>query len=198
MSSRLIWALISFTCEELSVKRSNRLVILVGVLLAVLAFVGIVVFLNQAGRTHDRPTTNGHRHRRHRGHRHRRPGDPGPGRDRARSRRTPCEQTRIARSIAADRLARHCCPSPQASRSPARRPDRWRSGQLRRAAARARREGDRLPGRPRHRPRLPDHPGDHIDIVIAQDVTPIQQTADSVAEQQNNSERRPATRPSPD
>jgi len=28
--------------------------------------------------------------------------------------------------------------------------------------------------------------GDHIDIVIAQDVTPIQQTADSVAEQQNN------------
>ena len=30
--------------------------------------------------------------------------------------------------------------------------------------------------------------GDHIDIVIAQDVTPIQQTADSVAEQQNNSD----------
>ena len=59
MSSRLIWALISFTCEELSVKRSNRLVILVGVLLAVLAFVGIVVFLNQARheRTADEPTT---------------------------------------------------------------------------------------------------------------------------------------------
>ena len=31
-------------------------------------------------------------------------------------------------------------------------------------------------------------PGDHIDVVIAQDVTPIQQTADSVAEQQNNSD----------
>lgn len=29
-------------------------------------------------------------------------------------------------------------------------------------------------------------PGNHIDIVIAQDVTPIQQTADSVAEQQDN------------
>ena len=28
--------------------------------------------------------------------------------------------------------------------------------------------------------------GDHIDIVIAQDVTPIQQTADSVAEQRDN------------
>jgi hypothetical protein len=28
--------------------------------------------------------------------------------------------------------------------------------------------------------------GDHIDIVIAQDVTPIQQTADSVAEQRTN------------
>jgi Flp pilus assembly protein CpaB len=30
--------------------------------------------------------------------------------------------------------------------------------------------------------------GDRIDIVIAQDVTPIQQTADSVAEQQNNND----------
>ena len=41
-------------------KRSNRLVILVGVLLAVLAFVGIVVVLNQAGTgggTADQPTT---------------------------------------------------------------------------------------------------------------------------------------------
>ncbi len=33
--------------EGVSVKRSNRLVILVGVLLAVLAFVGIVILLNQ-------------------------------------------------------------------------------------------------------------------------------------------------------
>jgi Flp pilus assembly protein CpaB len=29
-------------------------------------------------------------------------------------------------------------------------------------------------------------PGDHIDVVVAQDVTPIQQTADSVAEQRTN------------
>jgi Flp pilus assembly protein CpaB len=29
-------------------------------------------------------------------------------------------------------------------------------------------------------------PGDHIDVVVAQDVTPIQQTADSVAEQRSN------------
>jgi Flp pilus assembly protein CpaB len=30
--------------------------------------------------------------------------------------------------------------------------------------------------------------GDHIDVVVAQDVTPIQQTADSVAEQQDNAD----------
>jgi hypothetical protein len=29
-------------------------------------------------------------------------------------------------------------------------------------------------------------PGDHIDVVVAQDVTPIQQTADSVTEQRQN------------
>jgi len=37
--------------EELSVNRSNRLVIFVGVLLAILAFVGIVIVLNQSNQT---------------------------------------------------------------------------------------------------------------------------------------------------
>jgi len=168
------------------VKRSNRLVILVGVLLAVLAFVGIVILLNQngggTGGTNE-PTTvtvlvaiddiai----------------GDPVTP-DLARTEEVDAaavEQTRLA------------APS-QLRGTPALVPivageqiTAEKAGlvsvvgaiepQLEAGEKAIAFQVDRVTGL--------DFllvPGDHIDVVIAQDVTPIQQTADSVAEQQNN------------
>ena len=145
-------------CEGVSVKRSNRLVILVGVLLAVLAFVGIVILLNQGG-----------------GRANRRAPRPSPSLvaiediaigdpvtpDLAETREVApeaVEQTRHWRPVAADRHARA---GAHRSRR-ADHPGEGRPGAGRRrprASARGGREGDRLPGRPRHGPRLPAHPG---------------------------------------
>ncbi len=102
-------------------KRSNRLVILVGVLLAVLAFVGIVILLNQGdGPERPEPTTVtvivaiddiaiGD------------PVTPDMA-ETAKVAADAVEQTAHWRPVAADRHARHWCPSRLASRSPRRRP----------------------------------------------------------------------------
>ena len=167
-------------------KRSNRLVILVGVLLAVLAFVGIVILLNQ-GRGYGLADDN----------------EPSPS-------PWPSQDIAIGDPVTPDvaettEVVRGCRPADTHRRSvladwPARN-----------GADRGGRADH--PGESRHAPGARQHveaqlepgekaiafqvdrvtgldflitQGDHIDIVIAQDVTPIQQTADSVAEQQNN------------
>jgi Flp pilus assembly protein CpaB len=168
------------------VKRSNRLVILVGVLLAVLAFVGIVVLLNQDGGTtppeeesvavlvalEDIAI-----------------GDPVTS-DLAEVREVPAEaveQTRLSDTsqltgtpalvpiTAGSQITAEKAGQPVAGQPPSPR-DQLQAGEKAIAF-----QVDRVTGL--------DFllvPGDHIDIVIAQDVTPIQQTADSVAEQQDN------------
>jgi Flp pilus assembly protein CpaB len=167
------------------VKRSNRLVILVGVLLAVLAFVGIVVLLNQDTDPDGPPTTEvevliatGDIAI----------GDPV----------TPdLAQTDTVAAEAAEQT-RLSDPS-QLTGTPALVPIAAGS------QITAEKAGLRVGGPPSPRDQLEAGekaiafqvdrvtgldfllvPGDHIDIVIAQDVTPIQQTADSVAEQEDN------------
>jgi Flp pilus assembly protein CpaB len=167
------------------VKRSNRLVILVGVLLAVLAFVGIVILLN-------------------------RPDDQEPTADTvlvtvaiadiaigdpvtpdlAETREVPAdavEQTRIGDTslltgtpalvpmVAGEQITLEKAGKLGGPRGP--------EPQLEPGEKAIAFQVDRVTGL--------DFllvPGDHIDIVIAQDVTPIQQTADSVAEQEDNAD----------
>jgi Flp pilus assembly protein CpaB len=166
------------------VKRSNRLVILVGVLLAVLAFVGIVVLLNQPGEPTNGDTQNvtvlvatedialGD------------PVTPALAEVREVAPEA-VEQTRLADTS-------------QLTGTPALVPiaagaqiTAEKAGlvttvgavepQLQAGEKAIAFQVDRVTGL--------DFllvPGDHIDIVVAQDVTPIQQTADSVTEQQDN------------
>jgi Flp pilus assembly protein CpaB len=165
------------------VKRSNRLVILVGVLLAVLAFVGIVVLLNQGG---ERPPES------------ERPtvlvaiediaiGDPVTP-DLAEVREVAPEAVEQTSMSDTSELSGTpaLVPIPAGSQI-----TREKAGlvtitglvepQLEAGEKAVAFQVDRVTGL--------DFllvPGDHIDIVIAQDVTPIQQTADSVAEQQDS------------
>jgi Flp pilus assembly protein CpaB len=168
------------------VKRSNRLVILVGVLLAVLAFVGIVILLNQQGGPPSGETTTvtvlvaiddiaiG---------------DPVTP-DMARTEEVDAdavEQTRLA------------APS-QLRGTPALVPivagEQMTAEKVGLVSVVGAIEPQLEPGEKAiafqvDRVTGLDFllvPGDHIDIVIAQDVTPIQQTADSVAEQQDNAD----------
>jgi Flp pilus assembly protein CpaB len=165
------------------VKRSNRLVILVGVLLAVLAFVGIVILLNSSG-----------------------PGGPPkvtvtvtvakkaiaigdpvtPDKaDTLEVDQDAVEQTRIADpSLLTGRPA--LVPI-QAGEQITQEKAGLVSGitpitsQLEPGEKAIAFQVDRVTGLD-----FLILPGDHIDVVIAQDVTPIQQTADSVTEQQTN------------
>jgi Flp pilus assembly protein CpaB len=167
------------------VKRSNRLVILVGVLLAVLAFVGIVILLNtkQTG-----PGPNGttdvvvtvakvaiai--------------GDPVTP-DKAETKTVPqdaVQQTRIADpslltgrpALAAINVGEQITQE-KAGINPGTPP---LSQQLKPGEKAIAFQVDRVTGMD-----FLILPGDHIDVVVAQDVTPIQQTADSVTEQRQN------------
>jgi Flp pilus assembly protein CpaB len=166
------------------VKRSNRLVILVGVLLAVLAFVGIVILLNQGGGTGPTPTTEvavlvavddiaiG---------------DPVTP-DLAEVQMVApeaVEQTRLA-DVSQLTGTPALVPIPAGAQVTAEKAGLISTvgaiePQLEAGERAIAFQVDRVTGL--------DFllvPGDHIDIVIAQDVTPIQQTADSVAEQRTN------------
>jgi Flp pilus assembly protein CpaB len=166
------------------VKRSNRLVILVGVLLAVLAFVGIVILLNNTGE----------------------PGGNGPVTvtvivakeaieigvpvtpELAETKEVPAdavEQTRISDpSLLTGRPA--LVPIQLGEQITLEKAGlvtgitgiepKLEAGEKAIAF-----QVDRVTGLD-----FLIVPGDHIDVVIAQDVTPIQQTADSVAEQADN------------
>jgi Flp pilus assembly protein CpaB len=166
------------------VKRSNRLVILVGVLLAVLAFVGIVVLLNQGPTDGEPPTSNvlvlvatediaiG---------------DPCTP-DLAEAREVDegaVQQTRLSDPsqltgrpalvpiVPGEQITAEKCGLVTGPVTP--------ESQLEAGEKAIAFQVDRVTGL--------DFllvPGDHIDIVVAQDVTPIQQTADSVTEQQDN------------
>jgi Flp pilus assembly protein CpaB len=169
------------------VKRSNRLVILVGVLLAVLAFVGIVILLNNGG-------------------------SGGPGGTNA-PQKTNVIVAKVAIAIGdpvtpdkaeirevdsdAAEQTRMSDPS-QLTGTPALVPiqvgeqiTREKAGlstsvsnienQLKPGEKAIAFQVDRVTGLD-----FLIVPGDHIDVVVAQDVTPIQQTADSVAEQRTN------------
>jgi Flp pilus assembly protein CpaB len=165
------------------VKRSNRLVILVGVLLAVLAFVGIVVLLNQGGNQPPPAATvkvlvaTGDIAI----------GDPVTP-DLAETRDVPedaVEQTRLGDTsllhgtpalvpiAAGEQITAEKAGLVQGSTGP--------EAQLEAGEKAIAFQVDRVTGLD-----FLLTPGDHIDIVIAQDVTPIQQTADSVAEQRTN------------
>jgi Flp pilus assembly protein CpaB len=166
------------------VKRSNRLVILVGVLLAVLAFVGIVILLNNNG---------------------------GPGPDRVTTVTVIVAKEAIeigdpvtpelaeTKEVPADGVVQTRISDPSLlTGTPALVPigvgeqitlekaglvtgARPLTDQLEPGEKAIAFQVDRVTG--------VDFlilPGDHIDVVLAQDVTPIQQTADSVDEQQTN------------
>lgn len=166
-------------------KRSNRLVILVGVLLAVLAFVGIVILLNNGTKGPGQPTTDvqvtvakvaiaiG---------------DPVTP-DKAETKTVPqdaVQQTRIADpSLLTGRPA-------LAAMNPGEQITQEKAGinpggvppissQLKAGEKAIAFQVDRVTGMD-----FLILPGDHIDVVVAQDVTPIQQTADSVTEQRQN------------
>lgn len=168
-------------------KRSNRLVILVGVLLAVLAFVGIVILLNQGPDEGTGPTTNV-------------------------IVTVATEDIAIGdlvtpelaetREVAADAVEQTRVGDPSLLRGTAALVPIAAGEQITQEKA-----GLVVGGPLGPEPQLEPGekaiafqvdrvtgldflltPGDHIDIVIAQDVTPIQQTADSVAEQANNSD----------
>jgi len=167
------------------VKRSNRLVILVGVLLAVLAFVGIVIILNG-------PRTGG----------------PGGGETKVTvtvakvaiavgDPVTPEKATTIEVAPDAVQQTRIADPSLLTGR-PALVPINVNeqitmekanqltsvppiSSQLKPGEKAIAFQVDRVTGMD-----FLILPGDHIDVVVAQDVTPIQQTADSVTEQRQN------------
>jgi Flp pilus assembly protein CpaB len=165
------------------VKRSNRLVILVGVLLAVLAFVGIVILLNGTG-PEQGPSTKvnvivakeaiaiG---------------DPVTPEKANLVEVEPdaVEQTRIADpSLLTGRPALVAMqPGEQItqekaglSQGPTPITQQLQPGEKAIAF-----QVDRVTGLD-----FLILPGDHIDVVVAQDVTPIQQTADSVTEQRSN------------
>jgi Flp pilus assembly protein CpaB len=167
------------------VKRSNRLVILVGVLLAVLAFVGVVILLNNGPKGSGEQTTDvkvtvakvaiaiG---------------DPV----------TPDKATTI--TVAPDAVQQTRIPDPslltgrpalaainvgeqitqeKAGINPGGVPPI--SSQLQAGEKAIAFQVDRVTGMD-----FLILPGDHIDVVVAEDVTPIQQTADSVTEQRTN------------
>lgn len=166
-------------------KRSNRLVILVGVLLAVLAFVGIVILLNgpKGTSTDENP-----------------PvkvtvatediaiGDPVTP-DVAETREVESDavqQTRVAdpslltgRPATVAIAAGEQITEEKAGIAPGAIPPI--SSQLQPGEKAIAFQVDRVTGLD-----FLITPGDRIDVVIAQDVTPIQQTADSVAEQRDN------------
>ena len=166
-------------------KRSNRLVILVGVLLAVLAFVGIVILLNQGGGPGGEQETTtvtvtvatadiaiGD------------PVTPDMGRT-IEVDADAVEQTRIA-DPSQLRGTPALVPITEGEQITAEKAGLVSSvgaiePQLEAGEKAVAFQVDRVTGL--------DFllvPGDHIDIVVAQDVTPIQQTADSIAEQQDN------------
>jgi Flp pilus assembly protein CpaB len=166
------------------VKRSNRLVILVGVLLAVLAFVGIVILLNQKnGNTGGGPTTDvtvtvakvaiaiG---------------DPVTP-DKAETKTLPAdsvEQTRIGDpslltgrpALVPINVGEQITQEKVGGGGVAPITQQLQPGEKAIAF-----QVDRVTGMD-----FLILPGDHIDVVVAQDVTPIQQTADSVTEQRTN------------
>jgi Flp pilus assembly protein CpaB len=172
------------------VKRSNRLVILVGVLLAVLAFVGIVILLNNG---------NG--------------GGGGPETAKVSvivakaaiavgEPVTPDKATRIEVDADAVEQTRIADPSLLRGRpalvdiNPNEQITEEKAGlstavsdiqsQLQPGEKAVAFQVDRVTGLD-----FLIAPGDHIDVVVAQDVTPIQQTADSVAEQRTNRQAPP-------
>jgi Flp pilus assembly protein CpaB len=167
------------------VKRSNRLVILVGVLLAVLAFVGIVILLNQGRGPAEGPAaqtvtvlvaTQ--------------PieiGDPVTA-DVAAPKEVPAdavEQTRLA-DVSQLRGTRAAVPMVVDEQITAEKAGMLAGpvsieAQLEAGERAIAFQVDRVTGLD-----FLIVPGDHIDVVIAQEVTPIQQTADSVAEQEDN------------
>ena len=165
-------------------KRSNRLVILVGVLLAVLAFVGIVILLNQGGDTGDRNQSNvtvivaiGDIAI----------GDPVTP-DLAETREVAPEA--VEQTAIGDPSLLTGTPAlvPIAAGAQITREKAGLTGdapgpeaQLEAGEKAIAFQVDRVTGLD-----FLLTAGDHIDIVIAQDVTPIQQTLDSVAEQRDN------------
>ncbi len=164
-------------------KRSNRLVILVGVLLAVLAFVAIVILLNQrttrrgGGGADDRD-----RPRRDAGHRHRRRGHPGPRARRRRStprpfsRRHCAARRQVARPAGTVRHPRGCAGHRGGDRA------RWSATHRHRRACCEPGEKavtfqvDRVTGVD-----FLVKPGDTIDVVMSQQISVLQETADSAA-----------------
>jgi Flp pilus assembly protein CpaB len=166
------------------VKRSNRLVILVGVLLAVLAFVGIVILLNQGGDTGDRNNPNV-------------------------TVITAIEDIAIGDPVTPDKAEVHEV-APEAVEQTSIGDPSLLTGTpalvpIAAGAQITREKAGLTGGAPGPQDQLEAGEkaiafqvdrvtgldflltaGDHIDIVIAQDVTPIQQTADSVAEQRDN------------
>ena len=141
-------------------KRSNRLVILVGVLLAVLAFVGHRRFCSTISQRRARSL------RRRSPRRSSSPRRTSPSA--TRSRPTWSRSKEIDPEAVQGTPPRGARPSCLGPAGPLPDPGglagdrRRRSGSARRAPshllpARAGREGDRLPGRSRHRPRLPRH-----------------------------------------
>ena len=167
-------------------KRSNRLVILVGVLLAVLAFVAIVILLNQAAGA----ATDGDRRAddRDRPRRHARtspsatPVTPDMVEARTgRPRRRASERALTSPSQLQGQPALFAVPDGLPGERRGHRLGRRREHRHRRAA-RAGREGDRLPGRPRHRPRLPRHSRATTSTSSSrQQISVLQETADSAA-----------------
>jgi Flp pilus assembly protein CpaB len=166
------------------VKRSNRLVILVGVLLAVLAFVGIVIILNNNGSQQTNKTTDvvvtvakvaiavGE------------PVTP----DKAETKTVAAdavEQTRIADP--SQLLSRPALVAIGVGEQITQEKAGQTTGvppissQLKPGEKAIAFQVDRVTGMD-----FLILPGDHIDVVVAQDVTPIQQTADSVTEQRQN------------
>jgi Flp pilus assembly protein CpaB len=166
------------------VKRSNRLVILVGVLLAVLAFVGIVILLNNQGPDGDadRPTVTVVVAKV--------PieiGDP-VNVDNTETKEVEAdavEQTRLADTsqLVSTRAAVPIGVGEQVTREKAGMIAGPISieAQLQPGEKAIAFQVDRVTGLD-----FLIVPGDHIDVVVAQEVTPIQQTADSVDEQQSN------------
>ena len=173
-------------------KRSNRLVILVGVLLAVLAFVGIVIFLNQGGRgpgTSQTPTTVTVMVARE-----------------AIAIGDPCLPEAVEpRQVAADAVVNTRIPdASMLTGRPAlvaiaagQQVNQEACGIIGRGIGdieQSLEPGERAVAFQVDRVTGLDfliQAGDRIDVVIAQEVTPIQQTADSIAEQDTNQDAPP-------
>src|ERR1044071_8590963 len=171
--------------EGVSVKRSNRLGILVGVWLAVLLFVGIVILLNGSGGTQGPKTAKVAVIQAKAAIAIGEPVTPDKA-TRVEVDADAVEQTRVA-----DPSLLHGTPA-LVPIQPGEQITEEKAGlvasgptniqaQLKAGEKAIAFQVDRVTGLD-----FLIVPGDHIDVVVAQDVTPIQQTADSVAEQRTN------------